>query len=627
MANDYISQVTLPDGNEYDFSITMNHIFPIDTKTYTAALYNSSSGANYYQTFATVTPADYNAIWIAHYKITITASGHSDYTEICDVSISGRSNTYYSYKVYNSLVTYSIYQHVLLNGSSASYPHELGYRMASSYGATDVQKTVKVELLEQINCTITLLDSLKLYTSAVPTNYSAWRTFNATSNGLQETGDANDTAAYMYSNGFKGQVGSNKIYPYTLFARTGNGKYESFVLSNTTAASKSVNTHGFLPDGKIYYNSGSSTYSEGTLNFNAYQQYHVVDYRYSFNINNSTLPDYCETYLVWMYNTTDGLLYLDTTQWLATALPSNVDGKIYQRIGSKYYTGTSNYYQGSLLLDNPYYEYKNGAIHEWNGNAVHADTAPLSGISGANNLKAIEALTETSGLLKKTAANTWTLDTSTYSTTSHDHDDIYYKLDGSNTGTKICISTQSAAYTNQIQFMNSTTKKGSIGFDNTGIGGIYAASKVILRPQLDASTKGVEVTTSAMYPTANITLGTSTAANKWSTVYATTFDGTTTSLTHAINQSDGSTCFLLDKLKSKDNENIKIINKIAVNSMIEKLDDLEKEIIKQRYFFDKTQSEVAKKLNLSQVQVSRLEKKILNKIRQNIQHVKILSRL
>ena len=391
---------------------------PIAIKTYTAALYNSSSGANYYQTFATVTPADYNAIWIAHYRITITASGHSDYTEICDVSISGRSNTYYSYKIYNSLVTYSIYQHVLLNGSSASYPHELGYRMASSYGATDVQKTVKVELLEQINCTITLLDNLKLYTSAVPTNYIAWRTFSASSNGLQETGDANDTAAYMYSNGFKGQVGSNKIYPYTLFARTGNGKYESFVLSNTTAVSKSVNTHGFLPDGKIYYNSGSGTYSEGTLNFNAYQQYHVVDYRYSFNIDSSTLPEYCETYLVWTYNTTDGLLYLDTMQWLATALPSDADGKIYQRIGSRYYTETTNWYQGSLLLDNPYYEYKNGAIHEWNGNAVHADTAPLSGISGANNLKAIEALTETSGLLKKTAANTWTLDTNSYVTSS-----------------------------------------------------------------------------------------------------------------------------------------------------------------------------------------------------------------
>lgn len=90
------------------------------------------------------------------------------------------------------------------------------------------------------------------------------------------------------------------------------------------------------------------------------------------------------------------------------------------------------------------------------------------------------------------------------------------------------------------------------------------------------------------------------------------------SIYQTINQSDGSTCFLLDKLNSKDNGHSKIINKIAIHSVIEKLDYIEKEIIKQRYFFDKTQSEVAKKLNLSQVQVSRLEKKILNKIRQNM---------
>ena len=96
----------------------------------------------------------------------------------------------------------------------------------------------------------------------------------------------------------------------------------------------------------------------------------------------------------------------------------------------------------------------------------------------------------------------------------------YYKLDGSNTGTKLCISTQSAAYTNQIQFMNSTTKKGSIGTDNTGILGLYASSKIVLRPELDASTKGVEITSSAMYPTASIDLGTSAAANRWGTIYA-----------------------------------------------------------------------------------------------------------
>ena len=117
-------------------------------------------------------------------------------------------------------------------------------------------------------------------------------------------------------------------------------------------------------------------------------------------------------------------------------------------------------------------------------------------------------------------------------------DDRYYKLDGSNTGTALKISTQTSAYTNQIQFMNSTTKKGSIGCDDNGITGIYAASKVVLRAALDGgTTTGLEVTTAAVYPSTAITLGTT--SNKWSAVYATTFDGTKTSLTHATNASDG----------------------------------------------------------------------------------------
>ena len=399
---------------------------PLATKIYDAPLYNSSSGTNFYQNFAIVIPVDYNALWIAHYRITITAEGHSDYTEICDVSISGRANTYYSYKIYNSIVTYSIYQHMLLNSNSASNnQHELGYRMASSYGATDVSKVVKVELLEQINCTITLLDNLKLYTSATPSGYT-WRAFNATSNGLQETGDSNDFGYYIQSNGFKGKAGSNKVYRYCLFARTGDGTYESFVMQdNTIATTKTVNPHGFVPDGKIYWNANNAVYSEGTLNISPYQQYHVIDYRYSFNFNNTFLPDYCETYVVYTYNEDDGLLYLDTAQWLAAALPTTADGKIYQRIGSKYYTGTSNYYQGSLLLDNPYYEYRDGDIRSWS--ATH-----LSNITGADDLKAIEAISGTTGLLKKTAANTWTLDTNTYSPTSHNHNSAYLKLDGSN---------------------------------------------------------------------------------------------------------------------------------------------------------------------------------------------------
>jgi len=64
-----------------------------------------------------------------------------------------------------------------------------------------------------------------------------------------------------------------------------------------------------------------------------------------------------------------------------------------------------------LLLDNPYYEYRDGKIRSWS--ATH-----LSSITGADDLRAIEAISGTSGLLKKTAANTWALDTKNYVTSS-----------------------------------------------------------------------------------------------------------------------------------------------------------------------------------------------------------------
>jgi len=86
--------------------------------------------------------------------------------------------------------------------------------------------------------------------------------------------------------------------------------------------------------------------------------------------------------------------------------------------------------------------------------------------------------------------------------------------------------------------MNNTTKKGNIGADNNGTIGIYG-TKVVLRPQLDASTKGVEVTTDAMYPTASMTLGTD--SKKWSTVYATIFDGNATTATTATNLANAPT--------------------------------------------------------------------------------------
>lgn len=59
--------------------------------------------------------------------------------------------------------------------------------------------------------------------------------------------------------------------------------------------------------------------------------------------------------------------------------------------------------------------------------------------------------------------------------------------------------------------------------------------------------------------------------------------------------------------------------KILIDDSIEVLNDDEKEIIRSRYFEDLTQSEVAKKLNMTQVMVSRYEKKGITKMREYLQ--------
>lgn len=60
----------------------------------------------------------------------------------------------------------------------------------------------------------------------------------------------------------------------------------------------------------------------------------------------------------------------------------------------------------------------------------------------------------------------------------------------------------------------------------------------------------------------------------------------------------------------------KMLDKIVLKNIIKDLSERDKKIIYLRYYLDRTQSEVAKELNVSQVQVSRLELKILEKIKQ-----------
>ena len=90
------------------------------------------------------------------------------------------------------------------------------------------------------------------------------------------------------------------------------------------------------------------------------------------------------------------------------------------------------------------------------------------------------------------------------------------------------------------------------------------------------------------------------------------------SLYKTIYQGDGNAIYLIDKLEQTNDNNEIMIDKLALKETIASLDEKDQKLIRLRYFMDRTQTDIAKELGISQVQVSRLEKKILLKMRERM---------
>lgn len=84
------------------------------------------------------------------------------------------------------------------------------------------------------------------------------------------------------------------------------------------------------------------------------------------------------------------------------------------------------------------------------------------------------------------------------------------------------------------------------------------------------------------------------------------------------NEKSGKEVCVGDMIPDRNNEEADIANKLTINKLIEELNEQERDIVKLRYFSGKTQTEVAKKLGISQVQVSRIEKRILHSMKQKL---------
>ena len=90
------------------------------------------------------------------------------------------------------------------------------------------------------------------------------------------------------------------------------------------------------------------------------------------------------------------------------------------------------------------------------------------------------------------------------------------------------------------------------------------------------------------------------------------------SIYKTIYQGDGSEVMLMDKLEDKADSGETASSKVALAQLMETLTQREKELIRMRYYDDYTQMQVAKEFGISQVQVSRMEKKILSGMRKRL---------
>ena len=78
---------------------------------------------------------------------------------------------------------------------------------------------------------------------------------------------------------------------------------------------------------------------------------------------------------------------------------------------------------------------------------------------------------------------------------------------------------------------------------------------------------------------------------------------------------------LMEKIADNKDEYNTLVNKITINELINNLDEREKKVVLLRYYKEQTQAQVGKILGITQVQVSRIEKRLLEKMRTKLEAV------
>ncbi len=90
---------------------------------------------------------------------------------------------------------------------------------------------------------------------------------------------------------------------------------------------------------------------------------------------------------------------------------------------------------------------------------------------------------------------------------------------------------------------------------------------------------------------------------------------------YCVEGNDADERMLIEKIKDEKDDYKNLVDKITINELIENLEEKEKKVVILRFYKEQTQSQVGKVLGITQVQVSRIEKKVLEKMRLKLEAV------
>ena len=90
------------------------------------------------------------------------------------------------------------------------------------------------------------------------------------------------------------------------------------------------------------------------------------------------------------------------------------------------------------------------------------------------------------------------------------------------------------------------------------------------------------------------------------------------SIYDSVYSDGGDSIYVLDQLKNEKNEMENLTETLSVIQALEKLSDKERNIIKKRFFDNKTQMEIASEIGVSQAQISRIEKTALERMKRKM---------